>query len=263
MKLRAYLFTIRNVIMTLLAYRAHFFFTLIGKALYIFMSFFLWKAIYASNELINNLNFQQAYLYVGLSTCLSSLFHTTTDWHLANDISRGNILHYLVRPLNLRHEYLTEALGTAFLNFLIIVIPSLIIIRCLLGLFVFNHILFFLLSVLFSFLLKFYLDYIIGLIAFYTQSLNGIVLAKESVISILSGALIPLSFFPEKARIIFKYLPFQALYNIPIRVLIEKNISITEIAFLLVIQIFWIFAFFVFSTFFYKNAVRNLTINGG
>ena len=82
---------------------------------------------------------------------------------------------------------------------------------------------------------------------------------------LLSGASIPLAFFPEKARMIVQYLPFRAVYDIPLSILLEKNGSDTwqGLLSLFAMQIVWLAVLALAGNLFWNCAVKKVTVNGG
>ncbi|MNJ53302.1 hypothetical protein D3C77_486860 [compost metagenome] len=71
------------------------------------------------------------------------------------------------------------------------------------------------LSIALAFLMNFYVNYMIGLTSFWLVQSNGIRSAFLLVSSIFSGALIPLTLFPDWLQIIQFFLPFQYIAYIP------------------------------------------------
>jgi ABC-2 type transport system permease protein len=123
--------------------------------------------------------------------------------------------------------------------------------------------LFFPLALVFSFLINATIDYIVGLTSFYTESIWGISATKDIIITFLSGALIPLQFFPEAAQKVLKLLPFQAMYYLPMMMLIEPNQPVSEYFLKLGVQVLWVVIIFILARLFYKRAIRVLRVSGG
>ena len=106
-------------------------------------------------------------------------------------------------------------------------------------------------------------DFLIGLISFHTESIWGISTMKDTVIVLLAGAVIPLPFFPESIRNIVMWLPFQAIYNLPLKILTEKSYTFADFGVILLQQLFWIVALIIISRLCFKKASKAITINGG
>ena len=88
------------------------------------------------------------------------------------------------------------------------------------------NILMFIVALVFAYLISFLIDFLIGLISFYTESIWGISITKEAVVLLLSGAVIPLPFFPDIIRRVVELLPFKAIYHIPLNMLVSYLLHI-------------------------------------
>src|SRR5258706_3873304 len=98
---------------------------------------------------------------------------------------------------------------------------------------------------------------------FYTESVWGIVTTKEILLSILSGALIPLQFFPIIFQKILLVLPFQAIFYTPLMMVTKPDQDIKSLLLSLGIQLFWAITLFIATRLFYNQAVKVLRIGGG
>ncbi len=99
-------------------------------------------------------------------------------------------------------------------------------------------------------------------IAFWTLETFAIQLIVRWISDLLSGQIIPLSFFPGVlGRIVFA-LPFSAIYSTPLLIYIGV-ISPTQWAGALGIQALWLIALGTLSLFVWNAATRRLVIQGG
>ncbi|HBZ02316.1 MAG TPA: hypothetical protein DEO83_00685 [Lachnospiraceae bacterium] len=82
---------------------------------------------------------------------------------------------------------------------------------------------------------------------------------------LLSGATIPLAFFPENLRKVVEYLPFRAVYDIPLKMLLKKDgsDSIEGVLGMLGVQLLWCVVLTVAGNLFWNHAVKRITVNGG
>lgn len=126
-----------------------------------------------------------------------------------------------------------------------------------------SNLLFFFVSVVFGLLINFLIDFFVGTICLYTESIWGINVMKEVVVALLSGASIPIVFFPETLAKIVMVLPFQAIYNTPLRFLIDHNMSFEERLRLIGLQLFWLVALAVITELFWRKSLKQITVNGG
>ena len=102
-------------------------------------------------------------------------------------------------------------------------------------------------------------------ICLYTESTWGINIVKETIVLLLSGASIPLAFFPEKARIVVSYLPFRAVYDIPLSILLGKSGSDNwqGLVSLFGLQVIWLVVLTAAGNLFWNCSVKKVTVNGG
>lgn len=264
--MKKYLTISKNSFIAGLIYKVHFFFTVFGNIIYIMVIYFLWKSIFKnSGGTINGMTFHEVFIYLALASSLVCLFQTYTEWDMSHFIITGTIIKDLTKPLD--HQLLTMfgVIGFALNNLVAITIPSMVVIFLIAGFQItFGiNILFFILSLVMAFLITFAIDYSIGLIAFYTESIWGISIAKGVVVALLSGTLIPLSFFPQTFKKIVEFLPFQAIYNTPVSILISKNLELQDYFGYILNQIFWVAVLFLISRLFFKKAIKVITVNGG
>lgn len=247
-------------------YRGHFVFTLIGNVLYIVLIYFLWGAIYRnSGDSINGMSFNDTFMYLTLATAIYNLMMTWADWDMSRTMVSGNITQQLIKPTNYQMFKLFENFGAAVVNFILLFLPSLVLV-----VFVFQgriamgwNLLFFMISILIAYIINFSLDFMTGCLSFYTESIWGISMTKEVIVLLLSGAVIPLPFFPEAIRQIVEFLPFQAIYNIPLQILINNALEMGQILSYIAIQLTWAVVMSVAGSLFFHKASRVITVNGG
>jgi ABC-2 type transport system permease protein len=265
MKIKPYISIIKNSIMAEMAYRGHFYFNLAGTLIYLVVSWFLWKAIYVNGGTIRGLTFSSAYLYIGISMSISSIMSVNIDWVLNRAVSSGDILRFLTKPIDFASQLLAESIGESFISCIFIAIPTilLVFISVAQGMPSIFNISIFIVSIILSFILNFFFDFLTGLTVFLTQSINGLIMTKNAIIKFLSGAVIPLAFFPDNIRNILDWLPFQALYNTPVRLLIGDIQSTQDIIIMFMKQAGWILIFYILFKIFFNAALKKLIVNGG
>lgn len=264
--MKKYLGLSRGSLMESFVYRGHFLFALIGNVLYITLIYFLWKSIYHNaGSQINGMTFNDTFMYLTLATSIYSLLMTWTDWDMSRSMLTGNIIQQLIKPANYQIYKLFENFGSAVANFIILFVPSFALI-----VFVFNgnivfgaNLIIFLLSILLAYLINYNLDFMTGLLSFYTESIWGISMTKEVIVLLFSGAVVPLPFFPEALRRVVELLPFQAIYNIPLQILTNKGLGIMDYASFLGVQVIWAVLLSIAGSLFFRKASKIITVNGG
>jgi ABC-2 type transport system permease protein len=240
-------------------------FTLITNLLYMVVIYFLWRNIYGENAQIHGMSFNQAFIYLSLAGSIFNALKTYIDWMMSRNIITGNVAVDIIKPMDFQFQMYFRAAGTFIYNFFLITLPSAVMLFL-----VFRAdvqwgigLLFFPLGLVLAFSISFAIDYVVGVAAFYTESNWGISMTKEIIVTLLAGALVPLQFFPEAAQAVLKLLPFQAIYHLPLTMIISPNLPVMEYLQMLGIQAFWVAALFMGGRLFFNRASRALFINGG
>ena len=248
-----------------LVYRFGFLFSILGNFIYLGVAYYLWRSIYHYSDTIRGLTFNETFLYVGLGSAVFILFKTYADWIIHNEIRDGTIAMYLTKPMDFQIYALFANLGSLLMNLTAITIPTALImififkVKFALGI----GLLLFPISLLLAFVISFSIDYFIGLMGFYAESVWGLSITKEIIVSVFSGALIPLQFFPEAIQRVLLWLPFQAMYHTPLMMMTRPNESLSVLITMLLVQLAWAVIIFFLARLFYNQAVKVLRIAGG
>lgn len=171
---------------------------------------------------------------------------------LAKDIKLGSITKILVQPIDfiyysISKDYITALIWTIG-NLASILIFSWFLYSALIlpkGLGQFG--LFLTVFVLNGFL-SLFINMLIGFLGFWTTEITHLKLVTTQVISILSGALIPISYFPEQIQKVLNLLPFKYLVQFPIDVYLGR-VPQQDIYFNIVILVGWVMALYFFARF--------------
>ncbi|MBL8063122.1 MAG: ABC-2 family transporter protein [Anaerolineales bacterium] len=263
--MKSYLALLRGSYMVGLVYRYGFLFNIAGNVLYMSVTYFLWRSIYQGRETLNGLTFDQTYIYVALGSAVFILLKTYVDWQLSFDIREGMIATYLIKPIDLQLYILFTSLGYCLMSLSAITIPTFLLL-----IFVFHieiplgvGLLIFPFSLVLAYLLSFCFDYFVGLLCFYTESIWGLSITKDIIVTVLSGALIPLQFFPDVIQNVLMWLPFQAIYYTPLTMVAQPTLGWETFLPMLGVQLFWVIALFGLTRLFYDQAIKVLRISGG
>ena len=242
-----------------LAYRFHFYVTMITSPLQLLIYYFLWNAIftYSRMETINGFTLDTLISYYALNMIIGFFTWTNVDEWIERDVRSGELIGSLLKPFKLIYINFFNILGISSLAILIEIIPLFLIAVFffelkIAPLFYFTA---FLISIAFALVISFFISSIVGMTAFWLNNISGIRRVKRVLIVFLSGGMIPLTFFPEAFQEIFFYLPFQYLRFIPISIYLQKYDYLKIIA-LIGIQIIWILSLYFISEFIWKKAFR-------
>lgn len=259
----------RNAIQTLLSYRSNILFYFIGNILKIFVFFFLWKAIFASSgeEILRGFSFPDMVIYLILTNFIYELSgNVGSEMH--EEISSGQISMSLIKPISFRFRIYFTSLGDTIYSFMMSGVPSLVatyIIAYIYGIssqLTIGNLFLFLLSLILSLIVRMSYTFIVSLLGFVTTNMFGVWQVNNAIVRLCSGAIIPLTFFPETIRKIFEFLPFSSFISTPLNIFLGKFSNI-ELLKAFGLQIFWILLFNLFGNFVWKKVIKHLIIQGG
>ena len=239
---------------------------------------FLWLAVYSSSEggidaSINGFTYKEMISYVVLTTVFGFVtFNNDTMWYINQDIRKGTIGNYVIKPISYRGKFVASNFGSfltmslvfgtplygASLGVLIgigfLPVPSVLDFIAHFGLFLVSSIL--------ACLLNDVISYIVGILCFYTSAAWGLNALKTTVISFLSGTLLPLAFFPNVFRQIVGYMPFAGMSQNPVLILMMKY-NYLECLQVILISFGWLVLLELFAKVLFNHAIKIVTVQGG
>ncbi|MBQ3948745.1 MAG: ABC-2 family transporter protein [Ruminococcus sp.] len=267
MKLKKYLTLTRAGIIESLQFRLGTLVIVLGNMLYLIVVYFLWRAIYDSSgtDVVNGMTFSDTLIYLVLATALFNFMEMYFVWEMGRNIQSGKIVLDLLKPMKYRSFLFWSYSGSFVTSFLFTFLPTFIVVTA-----VTNgaiplkiNLLYFILSVVMAVIINYSIDFIVGTICLYTESIWGINIMKQVIVTLLSGATIPIAFFPEPLKSIVLYLPFQSIYNAPLTLLLDGSPETEDLLMILGTQLFWCIVMTAASKLFWKVSIRQITVNGG
>lgn len=263
--MRPYLALARTSARAAVAYRLNFALSLFAMIFQFFAMLAIWRVLLASGRVLGGFDYAQmkAYLMVGLISSL--LVSQDADWRMAGRIREGMVALDLTKPVNYQTARFAEVVGAAWAELLTagVVCTGIVLLTgpaavpptpAAAALFV--------ASMLPVLPLKFLVVYLSGLAAFHTQNYLGLHWARLAIVSLFSGALVPLSFLPEWLRTIAEALPFASLAATP-GLIYLGHVGGTEAVRLIGVQLIWLVVLWFGAQLLWHRAVTKVTIHGG
>lgn len=218
-----------------------------------------------STPSIRGLNYPSLITYYTLVILVSILVDSHIDETLEKLIERGDIANYLVKPLSLLITNLVDEFAWKcfrLLLYLPFLVTLLLLFRNRLTLDVsLTTLPFVFLSLLQASLLFFLLRYSLGLLSFFFTEVWGIVNLQAALVMLLSGKLLPLTFFPPVLQQVNQFLPFQYLLAFPVS-LLQGQVKPSQIPLGLAIQGFYVLLFLWIQSLLFKKGLRQVGVVG-
>lgn len=234
----------------------------------LFVTFYLWKAIYRSSDsmIIKGFSLNEMIVYVLISFITAVIVNADIGYLISREVKDGSIAINLIRPINYQKRMFFESLGNLMYNFIVLFFIGFIGVTILQSSYrgnisILNIILYFI-SIFAGFLINFYYSYMFGLLSFKITNMWGLNQIMNAISQLLSGALIPIVFFPSWMQGIFNFLPFSSMIYTPSMIYLGKLTNIESIK-AISIQFLWIIILMIIGRQMWKALIKELTILGG
>jgi ABC-2 type transport system permease protein len=184
---------------------------------------------------------------------------------LATRIQSGDVVTDLQRPADVQSMYLAEDLGRAGYQTLARGLPPFVV-----GALVYHLQLpeslgtwiAFAVSVLLAIIVSFGFRWLVNLMAFWFLDFRGLNALSSLCITLFSGFILPLAFFPSWAERVLTVLPWASMIGIPIDVFLGRRTGIGLLA-VLALQAAWAVALLVAGRIVLATATRRVVVQGG
>lgn len=211
-----------------IAYKLEYYIGLANAFLYIFIFTSVWQTVAnESPSALGTWTGSGLISYAILSTLIKVSFGRN-EALLANKIKTGDIAYDILKPYNLVFMYVADSIGVSLFQLFARAIPLLIFSFIFFGMlppvdfisfikFIPLYISSFFIFLLFGFMIS-------SLAFFFTETFSFLIL-YNALVSLMSGAVIPLNLFPEYLITFISWTPFPYLYYYPTAVLIGNPIQ--------------------------------------
>lgn len=181
----------------------------------------LWHAIYSGKDSIGGLTESQMVTYYLISRTITVCVTPSFQWEMNQDIRGGDIVRFLIKPISYFYYRFSTHLADVLTKLSLTLVPILVLF-ILFSQYIFvtngTQIVLFLFFLFGSTILAFLLFYLIMLFSFFITEIASLSYTVDMVTQFLSGALLPLSIFPEGVKKIIDFTPFPYITYFPVRV---------------------------------------------
>lgn len=191
-----------------------------------FVLFYIWKAIFSQVDTVHSFSLNQIINYYLLVIVIERLSATHFESWRSEEIRMGKIDYFLTRPFSYISEIYSKEVSSKLISILfsipiisIFIIANVIAYNIDQSYLTVQNILIFLGMMLIAHTIQFFIALWIVLITFWLEGSSGLEHFKWIVLTLFSGAMIPIEFMPKWLAVVTNILPFKYIFSVPIRVL--------------------------------------------
>ena len=245
------------------AFRAEVLIQLVSISIVAALNGSLWTVATENRTSIGGVPAAEMRAYVLVAWVAVSFAATRVNEDIGRRFRDGHIAGDLLRPMSVQAFWYARDLGRAFGTLLVQSIPLF------LGMLLLTDLplpsrpetwALTLVSLVLGHATNFGLSFLVGTAALPMQNISGLTHLKGTLVSVFSGALIPIELFGPTLRPIVYALPFRALAHTPASIFLERTSDILP---LLGFQAGWALALWGLGVLAWRAAARTITVQGG
>lgn len=242
--MKKYWLVFKNTISEYFTYRLNFIMWRVRLIFKIFSLYFFWQAIFRKQRILFGYSQEEILTYILGSLVLASVVIATRSVDIGGEINQGDLTNYLLKPINYFKFWFTKDLTDKFLNITFSIIEISLILFLLKPAIYFQKEPSFYLYLLFviplATLAYFYINLLLGMVAFWTPEVWGVRFVFWILLEFFSGGLFPLDILPKAIYNTLQLLPFSYLLFFPLKIYLGK-LPFSEINKGIIILLIWLF----------------------
>jgi ABC-2 type transport system permease protein len=256
-----YLSIAMTAVQEALAYRLTTLLTMVSNLVWVAVLYYVWRSVYGGRPQIEGFDWRAMQTYLVVAYSVNALLSFQSLSQLTMAIRTGQVASELTRPVDYLATSMARASGRAVIEGVVGGALALVV-----GVLLLDvrppvsgwAAAVFVVSAVLGFLIKFLIHYLVALLAFFTTSVTGLLWAEIALVNLLSGALIPLAFFPDWLQRVLAFLPFQGIVTTPVGIYLGRTGALA-----LVVQLVWVGVLVVLAKLLWRPSIRALDIQGG
>ena len=231
----------------------------------LFCFYYLWRNVYSTNvQTINGFSVNSMITYVIMSRIIAKVYIADIGDLIGDKVMTGDVVLDLVKPNHPLIALTMQNAGSSFFQLIRVCLPLYIV-----SVFIFKISipgmsvwLSFIPSLILSYFMYTLFGLLVGVIGFYSQAVRGLNFLKIVVISLFSGAYMPIDLFPEVLKKVADVLPFQGMFYLPLQIYLGQSTK-EQILEVYLEQVLWIGLLFMAIHLLWSNAKERLIVKGG
>ena len=224
----------------------------------------IWESLYNGQSQIDGVSFEMVTtnFVIGLAIVFS---YNISDLDIQNKLKDGSIANEFLKPEDFKKVLFSRNLGNILFKILTNFFPAFILSLIFYDVYLQTnlfYILLFFLSLIFGLIIYWCISMIVQLSAFWIWNVWSISTIKNVLVSIFSGALIPIWFMPEVIKKIVEFTPFYSIYYSPLQIYFG-NMTDLNILYTFINQVCWIALLLTIINIMWYFGKKRVIIQGG
>lgn len=233
---------------------------------YIVLKVYLWKGLYgAGQEEIGGIALNSMITYAIIAGFTEGVTKTSVMKELNDSVVNGTISENLLLPMGLKKYLFIRSLTRGIFHTIYAILPSVASAVLLFGFRVSirpANLVLYVCSVSMGIVINFLYQFLFGSTVIWLRNSFFLGNINNVLLSLFSGAFVPIWFFPEGLRALSAFLPFRYIVFEPTAILVSVKSS-EETAVVLAVQMVWIVVLYGATTLVWNRGRHRLMIQGG
>lgn len=209
------------------AYRANFIMWRVRNVVQILIIYFLWDTVFANQQNLFGYDRQKILAYIFGVLILRSIVTSVRSVDVPGEISRGDLVNYLIKPVNYFKYWFTRDLSSKALNLAFAAVEGTLLYLLLRPQIFFQSnialLFLFLISVIFAVMIYFLLLMFFATLTFWmVEQAWGLTFLLLVFTDLLGGIVFPIDILPQAVQQIIYTLPFPYLIFFPLQIYLGK-----------------------------------------
>ncbi len=245
-------------------YRANVAVELAGLLLKVYLLKMVFVAVYAGRGTVDGIALHEVITFVTIANLQVFLLIPVIGGYVRERVREGQVALDLARPVPFLSQLLAHQVGAtaSAVPFVVLALPCAVLLGGIQAPQSPMAGLLYVVSLALGYLVAMLMGLIIGLMAFWTMELGGVLTIYAFANQFFGGALVPLWFFPPLLRRLADLLPFQTQTFIPLSMYTGQLLGAQAVQ-ALALQLFWVVALFGLAWLLWQRAIYRVVIQGG
>ena len=237
---------------TIVAYR-------IGEIAELIILILMWTAIYDTQPIIKGFTLNEMITYILIGSLINIIIRNFLSDYVSREIKDGKLSLFLVKPMNYFNYIFTMEIGRISLPLIMSLVSQLIVVAFFIDRIIFNFEILYLgvilVLIILAFVTELLISYLVGLIAFWTDDVDGLQITIHRIKKFFSGGYFPLSLLSTTLLNISLAFPFAYSFFVPTQIYLKK-ISLVDGLKGLLVQVAWIIILYFVIKIVWKRGLK-------